>query len=172
MNVVLKIPSEADKEELVAVCNAVDRKYLAERLPAPYTDASADWWIGMIAKEEGKSGVWRVIYVDGKLAGNISVEQKSDVYCKDAEIGYLLLTEYWSRGIATEAVKQICKIAFEKLDIIRITGQYFEPNAASGRVLEKAGFCREGVLKNAVAKGGNIYNLCIMGLLKQDCAKM
>ncbi len=167
MNIKLKIPTEEDKEGLKALCNAVDRRYLSDRLPYPYTDEDADWWIRMTAEKEGKSGIWRVIYVDGRLAGNISIEQKSDVYRKDAEIGYCLLTEYWSRGIATEAAKRICRIAFAELDIIRITGLYYEPNTGSRRVLEKAGFSYEGTMKNAVVKDSKVYNLCVMGLLKE-----
>lgn len=167
MNVELRILSAGDREALKTVCNAVDRKYLAERMPYPYTDGDADWWIGMIAENEGKTGVWRGIFVDGRLVGNVSVELKSDVYRKDAEIGYLLLTEYWSKGIVTEAARQICRIAFEKLDIIRITGLYYEPNTASGRVLEKVGFEHEGIMKNAVVKGDEVYNLCVTGLLKE-----
>lgn len=168
MKIELKIPTEDDKEGLKEVCNTVDRKYLSDRLPYPYTDESAIWWINMIAENEGKTGVWRVIYVDGRLVGSVSVEKKEDVYKKDGEIGYMLLTEYWSKGIITEAAKQICRIAFEKLDVIRITGVYFEPNIGSKHVLEKAGFEHEGIKKNAVTKGEKTYNLCMMGLLKEN----
>jgi len=167
MKIELKIPTMEDKEDLKAVCNAVDRTYLSERMPYPYTDEAAEWWLGMIAENEGKTGVWRMIFVDGKAVGNISVEQKEDVYRRDGEIGYLLLTEYWSKGIMTEAAKEICRIAFEKLDIIRITGLYYGPNTASGRVLEKLGFEYEGTRKNGVVKGDAIYDLCMTGLLKE-----
>lgn len=57
MRVELKIPTMADKEGLKAVCNAVDRKYLSDRLPYPYTDESAEWWINMVAENDGKNGV-------------------------------------------------------------------------------------------------------------------
>ena len=121
----------------------------------------------MIAENEGNTGVWRMIFVDGKPVGNISVEQKEDVYRRDGEIGYLLLTKYWSKGIMTEAAKEICRIAFEELDIIRITGLYYGPNTASGRVLEKLGFEYEGTRKNGVTKGAEVYDLCMTGLLKE-----
>lgn len=168
MKIELKLPKMEDKEGLKAVCNAVDRRYLSGRIPYPYTDEAAEWWINMIAENEGKSGVWRMIYVDGRPAGNISLELKSDVYRKDAEIGYLLLTEYWSKGIMTEAAREFCSIGFEKLDIIRISALYYEPNIASARVLEKLGFVHEGCLRNAVVKGDKIYDLCLMGLLKES----
>lgn len=167
MKIELKIPTMEDKEDLKAVCNAVDRTFLSERMPYPYTDEAAEWWLNMIAENEGNTGVWRMIFVDGKPVGNISVEQKEDVYRRDGEIGYLLLTKYWSKGIMTEAAKEICRIAFEELDIIRITGLYYGPNTASGRVLEKLGFEYEGTRKNGVTKGAEVYDLCMTGLLKE-----
>lgn len=161
MKVTLKKWTPAMKQELMNICNLVDRSYLSNRMPYPYTDESADWWLGMVSEHDGKDGVFRAIMVDGIVAGNITVEQKSDVYCKDGELGYLLLTDYWSKGIMTEAVRQICEIAFSELDIIRITGLVYAPNVASQRVLEKNDFVREGIQKNAVFKDGQIYDLLL-----------
>ena len=158
--------SPALKQDLINICNAVDRSFLSNRMPLPYTEEAADWWLGMVSEHDGKDGVFRAITVDGRIAGNISIEQKADVYCRDAEIGYLLLTEYWSKGIMTEAVRQICELAFAELDIVRITGLVYEPNTASQRVLEKNGFAREGLQRNAVWKDGRIHDLCLFGKLK------
>lgn len=155
-----------DKENLMAICNAVNRGYLSNRLPFPYTESDAKWWLDMVEEHDGKDGIFRAVLVDGTIVGNISVEQKSDVYGKDAEIGYLLITEKWSQGIMTEAVGQICNLAFSSLDIIRITGLVYEPNSGSRRVLEKNGFILEGILKHEVVKDGSIYNLCIYGKLR------
>ena len=94
--------------------------YLANRLPFPYTDEAADWWLNMVKEHDGVDSIFRLITADGVPVGSISVEPKSDVYCRDAEIGYMLLSDEWSKGIATEAVRQICEIAFRKLNIIRI----------------------------------------------------
>ena len=160
--------SPALNQELIDICNKVDRSFLSERLPYPYTEESANWWLGMVSEHDGKDGVFRAIVVDGRFVGNISVEQKSDVYRKDAEIGYLLLTEFWSKGIMTEAVRQICDVAFDELDILRITGLVNAPNIASQRVLEKNGFIREGLLRSAVYKDGEVYDLCIYGKLREQ----
>ena len=166
MKIELRIPTIADKEDLKKLCNAVDRSYLSDRLPYPYTDEAADWWINTVTEKDGKEGVWRLIYVDDVLAGNASVEMMSDVYRKDSEIGYMLLTEYWGKGIATEVAKQMCILSFDQLDICRITGLCYSPNVASRRVMEKAGFVQEGLKKKAVFKSGNLYDLVIMGLVK------
>ena len=166
MNIELVKWSHALKQELIDICNNVDRTFLSNRLPYPYTEESADWWLGMVSEHDGKDGVFCAIAVDGKIVGNISIEQKADVYSKDGEIGYLLLTDYWSKGIMTEAVRQICEIAFTELDIIRITGLVYATNAASQRVLEKNGFVREGLQRNAVFKNGMVYDLYVYGKLK------
>lgn len=168
MKVELKKWSSEDKESLIEICNTVDRRYLANRLPFPYTEDSAEWWLHMVGEHDGIDGIFRAIVVDGKVVGNITVEQKEDVYGKDAELGYLLRTDEWSKGIMTEATRQICKIAFRELNIIRITGLIYEPNISSRRVLEKNGFILEGIMRNAVAKDENIYNLCVYGKLKTD----
>ena len=139
MNIILKKWDKELKDNLIEICNKVDRSFLSDRLPYPYTEASADWYLGMVAEHDSKDGVFRAIIADGKVIGNISVEQKSDVYGKDGDIGDLLLTAYWSKGIMIEAVRQICEIAFSELSIIRITGLVSAPNIASQRVLEKMG---------------------------------
>ena len=154
-------------KELINICNNIDRSYLSNRIPYPYTEKDADFWFGMATEHDGKDGIFRAIVVDDKVVGNIAVEQNSDVRCKDSEIGYFLLTDNWSKGIMTEAVKQICKLAFDELDIVRISGTVYLPNTASQRVLEKNGFESEGVRKNAVYKDGKFYDLCLYGKLKQ-----
>ncbi len=166
MKIELKKWSFEDKEFLIKMCNTIDRSYLSDRLPNPYTNESAEWWLNMVKENDEKRGVFREIVVDGKIIGTISVEQKEDVYRKDSEIGYYLLQEEYSKGIMTEAVRQICEIAFEKLDIIRITGVVYEPNIASRKVLEKNNFLFEGVMKKAVIKNKNIYDLCIYGKVR------
>lgn len=160
--------SKNNKEDLIAICNAVDRTYLANRLPFPYTEEDALWWLNMVAERDGINGIFRAIAVNGQIIGTISIEQKEDVSSKDAEIGYFLHTDHWSQGIMTEAINRICTIVFCDLDIIHITGLVYQPNVASQKVLEKNGFLLEGILKNAVVKNGCIYDLCIYGKQKES----
>lgn len=166
MEVILKQWTLEDKIQLTNICNKINRKYLRNRLPYPYTDSDAELWLNMVKEQEGKKGVYRAIVINNEYVGNISVEQKNDVYCKDSEIGYFLLTSQWSKGIMTEAVSQICNLAFSSLDIIRITGMVHEPNIASIRVLEKNGFHLEGVMKKAIYKDDSFRNECIYALMK------
>lgn len=167
MKVELREWSIDDWQRLMEMCNCVDRTYLSDRLPYPYTKEDAIWWLNMVKETEGKKGLFRAILVEGEIIGTISIEQKNDVYRKDAEIGYFLMhKKEYTKGIMTKAVEQICELAFAKLDIIRITGLVYEPNVASRKVLEKNNFVLEGCMNNAVIKNDQIYNLCIYGKLK------
>ena len=154
----------ADKPALMALCNAVDRTFLSDRLPYPYTEADADWWLGMVAENEGKEGVWRAIVVDGLIVGSISVERMADENRAAGSMGYMILTPFWSRGIGTEAVRQICEIAFRELALERIIGEVFPENLASARVLEKNGFLLEETRAGAVVKGGKAMDVKEYGL--------
>ena len=75
MIITLHTWTPADKPALMALCNAVDRTFLSDRLPYPYDEADADWWLGMVAGNDGKEGVWRAIVSDRQIVGSISVER-------------------------------------------------------------------------------------------------
>ena len=149
----------ADREALMALCNAIDRTFLSDRLPYPYTEADAEWWLGMVAGSDGKEGVWRAIVVDEQIVGSISVERKDEGGQAIGEIGYMILTPWWSQGIGTEAVRQICEIAFQEMALEQIIGQVFPENVASARVLEKNGFRLEETKTGAVVKGGKALDV-------------
>ena len=164
MTITLHKWASADKDTLMALCNAVDRTFLSDRLPNPYTEADADWWLGMVAENEGKEGVWRSIWADGQLVGSISVERKDEGGQAIGEIGYMILTPWWSQGICTEAVRQICEIAFQELALEQIVGQVFPENVASARVLEKNGFRLEETKVGAIVKGGTAVDVRVYRL--------
>jgi len=140
----------ADRDALMALCNAVDRTFLSDRLPYPYTEADADWWLGMVAENDGKEGVWRAIVMDGQIVGSISVERMVNENRSVGSIGYMILTPFWSQGIGTEA---------RELALERIIGEVFPENLASARVLEKNGFLLEETKVGAVVKGGKALDV-------------
>ena len=158
--------SQEDKFRLNALCNSIDRSFLSDRIPYPYTDRDAEDWLSMVSELDGKEGIFRAIKHGGRIIGNISVEKKTDIYRLDGEIGYFLLDEYKGQGIMTEAVSRICELAFSELDICRITGLVFADNPASARVLEKNGFELEGRMKQKKKKNGILHDLLIWGRVK------
>ena len=167
MKITLKPWTEDLKQDLIHICNTVNRTYLTNRLPDPYTEESADWWLNMVREKDGTEGLFRAVVADGKAVGNITVECFTDVYGQDAEIGYLLTPEYESRGIMTEATRLFCELVFDTLNLRRITSKVCVPNIASWRVLEKNGFQQEGLIRQGFVKNGQIYDYKIMGKLKE-----
>ena len=157
-----------DSKELTALCNAVDRSFLSDRLPYPYTEEDAKAWLNMVAQNDSVTGIYQAIVMDGQPIGSISVEQKDDVFRIDGEIGFMLHGDYCNKGIMTEAIRQMCTIALCDLPIERITANIFLPNTASMQVLRKNGFVHEGTMKRAIIKNDLIYDLCIFGLTKNN----
>ena len=117
------------RADIEAVAEAADNPNIAANLrnifPSPYTLADAKWFVeDCIAQGETRQ-LMRAIAVNGRAAGSISVSRKDDVYEKSAELGYWLAEDYWGRGIMTEAVRQICREAFDRFDILRIFAEPF-----------------------------------------------
>lgn len=87
----------------------------------------------------------------GKKRGNsnnsIGAFRQGNIHCRTAELGYYLAEEYWGKGVMTEAVRLLCEKLFSETDIIRIFAEPFVHNIGSRRVLEKAGFQLEGIMK-------------------------
>lgn len=153
---------------MAVICDQCDQTYLSGHLPSPYTLEDAQKWLERIAQQEGTQCISRAIVVDGQAVGTISVDCEKTPSHRNANLGYMLLTPWWGRGIMTWAVEQICALAFEQLDLLRITAIVYHPNLASCRVLEKNGFVLEGVCRQAVYKGEAVYDKKIYGLLREE----
>lgn len=155
-----------------AVAAAADNPKIAANLrnvfPSPYTLADAERFVGdCIAQGEARQ-LTRAIVIDGRAAGSIGVFVKDDVYEKSAELGYWLAEDCWGRGVMTEAVRQICREAFDRFDILRVFAEPFADNRGSRRVLEKAGFTCEGTMRNGVFKNGRVHSYCMYALLRGE----
>lgn len=158
-----------DAEEVAAVAN---NPKIADNLrnvfPHPYSLQDAEEFAKDCIQKDGLGQITRIIEVNGRAVGSISVCVQGDVYEKCGELGYWLAEEYWGRGIMTEAVKRICKEAFETFDIVRIYAEPFEYNRGSRSVLQKAGFTCEGIMRNGVFKNGKIHSYCMYSLLRDE----
>ena len=127
-----------------------------DTFPFPYTPADAKAWI-RLATTTGLNEVF-AIDVEGFAIGAIGIKPGEDVHRLSAEIGYWLGEEFWNRGIATEAVSAVTQYAFETLGMERVHAEVFEWNVASMRVLEKAGFVKEGVMVRSAIKDRKVID--------------
>ncbi|WP_343208657.1 GNAT family protein [Anaerolentibacter hominis] len=148
--------------------NAKVAANLRNVFPHPYTRTDAKEYILACAADPEERQICRAIVAEGHAAGSVGIFCGSDVYEKSAELGYWLAEEYWGRGIMTEAVKRLCRDAFAKFDIVRIYAEPYARNTGSRRVLEKAGFTLEGIMRRGVYKNGEVLDYCMYGLLKEE----
>ncbi len=145
----------SDRAELAKLAN--NKKIwdnLRDYIPFPYKESDAEFFIDLTKKEDPKQTFG--IEYKGKLSGVIGLVMQKDVYQKSAEIGYWIGEPFWGNGIATKAVELITEYGFNQLDLNRIYSGVFEYNIASMKVLEKNGYKKEGIFKNAILKNEKI----------------
>ena len=131
---------------------------LRDRFPHPYTKSDAQHFLRMVHSMEPVT--FLAIDVDGEAAGSIGYVIQQDVERVSAEIGYWLGESFWGRGIATEAVTAVTGHAIEQHRLTRVFALPFASNAASCRVLEKAGYVLEARLRRSAIKDGVIQDQC------------
>lgn len=98
------------------------------------------------------------------LIGMVNIHRKF----QSGEIWYKLHVNYWGRGFATEAVKGILQFGFKTLNLHRIEAGCAIGNVASCRVLEKAGFTREGGKRKALPIRGEWVDNHEYAILESD----
>lgn len=116
------------------------------RIPYPYTSESADTWLALadrIDSARGQTLNFAIRDVHEFLIGGCGFEL-SDPASQHAELGYWLAKSYWGKGIMTRVVAKLIDYAWRDLGLTKLTAQVYIDNPASGRVLEKCGFAREG----------------------------
>lgn len=85
-----------------------------------------------------------------------------------ANLGFDLQSAYWNKGYMTEAVKAVVDFGFNSLNINRIDAEVMVENAASEKVLAKAGFQKEGVLRDWMYWSQRHYDMAMYAYLKDD----
>ncbi|GAA0718701.1 GNAT family protein [Dokdonella soli] len=83
-------------------------------------------------------------------------------------IGYALAPQFWGRGLAGAMLQPALDFAFDTLDLNRIEADIDPLNIASCKLVERAGFQREGYLRERWRVGGGVQDTALYGLLRMD----
>ncbi|MBA3641933.1 MAG: GNAT family N-acetyltransferase [Acidobacteriota bacterium] len=144
----------SDAQSLVTHADNINvAKHLRDRFPHPYTREDARAFLKHAATDDPTN---LAIEVAGAAVGAIGYVPGRDVERFSAEVGYWLGESLWGRGIVTEALGLLTEHAFAKTNVLRMFALPFADNAGSARVLEKAGYTREGLLRSSSVKYGVI----------------
>lgn len=157
-------------EDAAAVARLAGRREIAHTtisIPHPYSEQQAREWI---AAQTGpaKGIVFAITLKPGcDLVGTIGLREIDAEHCQ-AELGLWIGVEWWGNGYATEATRAILGFGFEHMMLNRIYAHHMVRNPASGRVLQKAGMQREGVLRQRVRKWGVFEDVVLLAILRED----
>ena len=151
-----------------AISNLNVQNNLRDGLPYPYTEKDAEDYINAMLSSDKNNTFAFTIVCDGVAVGSIGAFRGVNVHRLTAELGYYISEEYWNKGVATQAVNLLCEYVFNNSDIVRIFAEPFADNAASCRVLEKAGFRFEGTLRRNAIKCGEIRDMKMYSILKKN----
>lgn len=140
---------------------------LRDGLPYPYSLQDAQDYIQAMLTTDPHTTYAFAIVAENRAIGSIGVFRKDNIHRQTAEMGYYIGEPWWGKGLGTQAVRQACRYIFEQTDILRIFAEPFAHNISSCRILEKAGFTCEGVLRKNAVKNGQVLDMKMYAIVKE-----
>jgi [ribosomal protein S5]-alanine N-acetyltransferase len=166
---VLRPYSTADARRVQQMCNDWEIASTTLALPYPYPEGAAEQWISTHA-ESFRQGTEVTLAItlkpDGPVIGSValSVNKKH----QRGELGYMVAKEHWNRGYCTEACRALISYGLSALGLSRIQAVHFPRNPASGRVMQKLGMTREGLLRQYVSNRGTREDVNMYSILRTE----
>jgi RimJ/RimL family protein N-acetyltransferase len=139
---------------------------MTARIPHPYTLADAHKFLDFLEADPARPIACITLTSTGELIGAVGLDL--ELLHERGELGYWTGRPYWNQGYATEAAAGMLEVGFTKLKLNRITAHHYTRNPASGRVLEKIGMKREGLLRSHMKKWDKFEDCVAYGLTAKD----
>lgn len=168
------------KGDAASITKYVSDREIAKNLlvvPHPYSLKDAKVFLALCAKFKTKRRreVYNValeLKSTGELIGLIGIKD-IHYFNGTGDLGFWLGRPYHRQGLMSEAVAEVLKFAFIKLEFRRVSVCAFAENKASNGLIKKLGFKHEGIFQKSVRDRatGAIHDTHHYGLLKQDWLK-
>jgi ribosomal-protein-alanine N-acetyltransferase len=156
---------EEDIAELVPLIGEHEVAATTLRIPHPYTEQHAKDFFALLGDPHK---LWLAVTLrDGgcQIGGmGLTVDEQH----KHAELGYWFGVNYWGKGYATEAAREMLRHGFEDLQLHRIFASHFKHNPASGNVLKKLGMRYEGCQREHLYKWDKFIDSELYGILRNE----
>ncbi len=118
------------------------------------------WFAGLRPEEK-----WFIVEKrDGTKIGQIVCSPKGPHY----SVGYRIVPNERNNGYCTEAVRIAVDHLFQSTNIVRVESEASPRNVASIRVLEKAGFTKEGLIRKSVFVNGEWKDGALYSILRDE----
>ncbi|MEC1180681.1 GNAT family N-acetyltransferase [Metasolibacillus meyeri] len=163
---ILRLFQKADAEVVAKLCNNYNIYKSTLSLPYPYKIEDALTWIEYHYDNFIEDRSYEFAVTDketNEIYGGIALSNNKQF--NQGELAYFIGEPYWGKGYATEAAQAMVQFAFEEKKLHKVFARYFATNPASGKVMEKIGMVREGVLKEHIVKDGKYEDLVHYGII-------
>ncbi len=148
--------------------NPENSQYLSRPRPETLEDATRELQrlLGLVAA--GNTIGWAItLGHDDKLLGTIGLP-RIDREHRQSSIAFELSRDAWGKGYVREAIAPVLRHGLDVLGLHRIQGEVDPRNVRSLRVLESAGFQREGLLRENEWLDGQFVDTVVLSLLASD----
>jgi RimJ/RimL family protein N-acetyltransferase len=162
---------EDDLADLTAACQDAEIARWLPVIASPYTEEDGRAYLeqARLNWELGDAYNFAVVDESGRLLGSIAIRI---LRFSVGHIGYWMTAEARGRGVATEALRTICRWAVDELHLGRLELATDPENHASQRVAEKAGFQREGIMRSALEyRDGSRRDSVFFSLLPEELSR-
>ena len=143
-------------------------RYLSDTFVVPQTWEQTAGFLDALLSGS-KPGVHLVIadIMTGDYLGQCDLMNVTD-YSRKAELAIVLGPEHQGNGYGGEAIELLLELAFCHLNLNRVHLRVSSQNARALACYERAGFAREGVLRQDSFSGGEYRDTVIMGILRDE----
>ncbi|MBT2291410.1 GNAT family N-acetyltransferase [Paenibacillus albidus] len=121
--------------------------------------------------ETGEGIRWALQTEEGRVIGSCGFLNRNQRH-RRAEIGFELSRSHWGQGLMLEAIAAVLDYGFRTLELNRIQALVEPGNAQCLRLLEKAGFRREGLLTQYEYTVGKYDDLHLCAVVKSEVEKI
>lgn len=156
--------TENDLDALVRWRNdPVVNKYLSDRLK---TKTETETWYNRL---RGNPEVWlKAITYDSRLIGYAVIESIDETNRKCELVIIIGESDYWEKGIGSFVLQKMLEHTFVTLQMHRVWAVTSRNNERSEKLLKKAGFTHEGVMREPIIIDGKFKDLLMYSILENE----
>jgi len=162
--------ARADAEAVSELAGAFEIADTTISVPHPYSLQLAIDWIMGHERGRRRGRAFRFAITEaasGRLNGCVELRDLDQEHSQ-AELGFWVGKPFWRLGYASEAASAVVQFGFESLGLNRIYAYHMARNPASGKVLQKLGMRREGILRQRVRKWERFEDVEAYAVLRSD----
>ena len=158
----------AEKEDIPSLLQWLnDVRFIGDYMSYP-VQASKSQLEPQVLEHKLYGNEWVDFIVEKKDGTKIGFIAHFETHGKLKAIGYALLPSERKKGYGGEAIRIMVDYLFLSKDIVRIQAETHPQNIASQKALEKAGFSKEGIIRQSFFSRGVWRDTALFSILRQE----